>query len=151
MRRVVGVTFSGSLAPGSLVIQAVTRFHLSHVTADLDDGTVIDASFARGVARRVIAYPDRSWQQRYILDWGQAAQVALYRLLQVEVGRGYDIPGALGVPVGGRWDDRDRWFCSELIGAAASILGKLDLDRREIHRLPPKKLLSNLKNIERIS
>jgi hypothetical protein len=140
MRRVVGVTFSGSYLPGSLLIQGATRYHYAHVAADLDNGEVIDATYSHGVAQRKLIYPKSGWQRSYLLSWTEKEQREMFHLLAEELGKGYDIYGAIGVPFGAGWDDKNKWFCSELIGCCAHRVGRLALQEKKIHRLPPEKL-----------
>jgi hypothetical protein len=140
MRRVVGVTFSGSYLPGSMLIQGATRYHYSHVVADLDNGEVIDASFSHGVAQRVLVYPDRGWQRSYLLSWTEKEQREMFHLLTEQVGQPYDILGALGVPLGAQWEESGKWFCSELVGACAQRIGRMALSDNRIRRLSPEKL-----------
>jgi len=147
MRRVVGVTFSGSYLPGSLLIQGATRYHFSHVAADLDNGEVIDATYSHGVAQRKLVYPGSGWQCSYLLSWTEKEQRGMFHLLTEQAGQPYDILGALGVPLGARWEESGKWFCSELIGACAQRVGRLALSDKRIRRLSPEKLFGNLEGM----
>jgi hypothetical protein len=147
MRRVVGVTFSGSYLPGSLLIQGATRYHYAHVAADLDNGEVLDATYSHGVAQRKLSYPKSGWQRSYLLSWTEKEQREMFHLLAEELGKGYDVYGALGVPFGAGWEESGKWFCSELIGACAQRVGRLALSDKRIRRLSPEKLFGNLEGM----
>ncbi|WP_290906247.1 YiiX/YebB-like N1pC/P60 family cysteine hydrolase [Aquabacterium sp.] len=109
---------------GSLALRTALWSSWSHCGIVTPELTVIEASAFHGVVERPWAdfIADVS---RYALKplWvpDEAAAIAFAR---AQVGKRYDWPGVIGIALRRDWQERDSWFCSELIEAAAVAGGR---------------------------
>lgn len=116
--------YSRSLMPGSFVICALTWSKWSHCGVVTPDGTVIEAAAFHGV-REISASEflagKTSTLIREIPVPDDAAAIAFAR---TQVGKPYDYLGVAGIGLHRDWQQDDRWFCSELVEAAAAAGGR---------------------------
>lgn len=71
----------------------------------------------------------------WLLDDDDVASVTAF--CRSQIGKKYDLRGALGFITRKRRDNADRWFCSELVTAAASLTKAPILERVPPHHVAP--------------
>lgn len=144
---VTAIGFSGGFRPGQLVIQAATCDPAAHCFAVLSGGTIIDATFARGVKERKISEVDATWCKIIptdsILTLTQAMRLEIW--LKDQLGKFYDMGFIVGYPWSRHWQAETEWVCSELIGAGLVAVGALEIPR--MHRLTPRNLRRRLEEL----
>jgi uncharacterized protein YycO len=128
----------------SKAIQWRTWGPYSHAALQLADGQVIDA-WKGGVRKikgpfvghdkktRVLAYDIRD------LTATQAEAMAKFAMAQI--GKGYDYLGVMRF-LTRRDANNGKWFCSELVAAAACVAGRSLLEKPS-HRISPSDLASS--------
>jgi hypothetical protein len=139
MSQSVQVVFTRSWLPGSLLIRAVTWSRWSHC-ALVDGEEVIEAAMFGGVRRRPLAEllaANSAHRIEHLPVQDAAATIAAARS---QLGKGYDWLGALGLALRGNWQNRQAWFCSELIAWAADHAGSPWFRRNRIRRVTPEHL-----------
>ena len=101
--------------PGSLLIRIFDGMgQWSHVAGILADGEyVVEATALHGVTATSVADVIRRSSEVAIVDREVPFKAAGDAWALSTVGLPYDWLGALGVPIGRRWEDDARWFCSE--------------------------------------
>ena len=137
---VKALIFTGSLAPGSLLVQLFTGSIWSHVAVELSSGEVIDASLERGVAKRPFKRSRLSWLKRVDLVGItlHSERIFAARALVAQVGKPYDIPWLFDYVFAksGEWQSPTAWVCSELVWLAFPFLRV-----KAPNRIAPKHLL----------
>jgi uncharacterized protein YycO len=122
----------------SWIISKKTWSDITHTSAFLNDEVVIEA-WGGGVTKR-------TWREghtpgtririmRVECTWEQEEK--FYAFLESQIGKKYDFAGILGFGLSANLECKDRWFCSELIFAAAQYAGIELLKRIEAHKVYP--------------
>lgn len=131
------IIFSRRHHPGSVLLRTGMWSPWSHCGV-VDGDTVIQAVAGKGVVRTPLV--------EFIEHASQWAMVALpiyeqdtIRAAEAQMGKPYDLAGALGVAVHREWGKDDAWFCSELIAHALEQAG-LKLFRGDARRITPQHL-----------
>lgn len=112
------VVFGRSRTLASFAIRLFTWSRWSHVGI-LDGDNVIEATSRKGVAVTTL----EAFMSRYHST--QVAEVPSVdgwcdRLLEC-IGDGYDWRGIFSLVFRSKWDDRGKWFCSELVAYASGM------------------------------
>lgn len=128
--------FARSHSPGSLLIRAMTFSKWSHV-AMIRGGTVIEARWPRVRITTLDAFKsDHSAWEYGALPVGNVDDAWDYAYDQI--GKPYDVGGLLALPFQQRaWQSDERWFCSELVAAAANYAGARLFRDSERSRVTP--------------
>lgn len=114
----VPVVFSTSSLPGAVAIRLVTWSDWSH-TAVLDEARqeVIEAVWPR--VRIIPAAAFLAGHAKHAVARLQARDpAAVVAATRSQVGKPYDLAGALGLGIRRDWQDPDAWWCSELVAWA---------------------------------
>lgn len=138
----IALRFSGGMGLTGRVVQAATWSWASHVDFELEDGRLLGAVPGRGVCVRDPRHDAPSRVERYQvkLPWGLYGSPLDWALNQV--GKPYDWAGVLGYALRRRWQDKDAWFCSELVAFAFRGAGYPLLRANDAWRItPPRDLL----------
>lgn len=97
----------------------------SHCGILTPDDTVIEATFWHGVREiRVDEFIKRAskWEEKRIACDSPLAGIAWARS---QIGKRYDILGALGIGLNRKWQSDRAWFCSEFLEQAVVMAGRL--------------------------
>lgn len=91
---------------------------------DVERGVVYDSTMWHGGVR---VWPERDFLERYsgyeIRGLGITDVDAARAWLDAQVGKPYDWTALLAMPVRGRWQEEDSWFCSELTETLRTLFG----------------------------
>lgn len=125
----------------SRAIRAFTRSQWSHVDiVCLDDQKVIGALALQGVKEYSIANR-LAYSTKYEFRVLEGSQQGAEDYAHSQIGKGYDYAGVAGIVFGTRrWEDDDKWFCSELVAKAALVSGNrpLHFKRKKLARITPQ-------------
>lgn len=136
--RTVRIVFSRRRNLGSVLLRTFLWSAWSHC-AIVDGDHVIEAAAPHGVLRRPLVEMLAQASKFEIIDVPARSALAVIAAARAQVGKRYDWSGALGIAARRRWQDEDRWFCSELI-AWAFARGGSPLVRIENWRITPRDL-----------
>lgn len=115
--------FVRSNRPGSLAISASTWSAWSHV-AVVDGDQVIEATASHGVIRRSRASLLSAFPRHLVVDVPTLDDRAGLAWARTQIGKPYDDSALIGFLMPWRrWDEADKWFCSELAAAALVAAG----------------------------
>lgn len=131
------IIFTTSNKPAALVIQLFTGCRWHHCGVVVGD-CVIEASAIHGVR----SVPLHEFMERG--DWVSVIVdgvdgVLTSKFLHSQIGKGYDIFGAISLPFRRDWQDKSRWYCSELT-AAAACAGGVKIVRDGLKSVTPRDL-----------
>lgn len=101
------VIFCRNKKVGSLLIRFFTWSQWSHCGV-IDGAYVIHATAGKGVVRELLADVQARYEYKICHMAGDSKRALAL------VGKKYDFGGVFG-HYGGFWDNKDRWFCSELV------------------------------------
>lgn len=132
--------FIGGRGLASQLIQLATWSWVSHVDFELPDGRVLGAVPGKGVCIRDIEIDDHRVERYGVkvpfglyghpLDWAAG-----------QIGKPYDWAGILGYGLRRNWQEKDAWFCSELVAWAFQGAGHPILRAKDVWRITPRDLL----------
>lgn len=130
----------------SWVIRLFTMSNYSHVDVIMpipDEKYLFGALFWEGVSYHNHKY---SYHKDFYIEFADENQYTrFYRFLEEQKGKDYDIVSIFGFFFHKRqWHDKDKWFCSELIAAAAEYAG-VKLVNFHTNRITPIDLIKSLK------
>ena len=139
------VIFSSSNLPAALAIRFMTGCKWHHCGVVYDDDIVIEATAFKGV--RGVTLEDFKSRGDFViinipLEDERAAKEFLFR----QLGKGYDWAGALAYPFRLNWQDKDKWYCSELAAIAAKR-GKSPIVRNDVRSVTPRDIWMQLFDI----
>lgn len=133
----IGQYYGTSLT--SRLIRWRTWSDVSHTSAFLPGGEEVIEAWGGGVARR-------SWREGHTLG----TKIAVYRVpctidqrrefydfMHAQIGKRYDYTGILGFITRARSECKEKWFCSEVVFAAAEKAGVRLLCRIAPHQVAP--------------
>jgi len=134
----IEILWARSHSLSSLAIRAINWSAWSHC-ALVTPGGVIESVWPAGVVvtvrERFEARSSRLASSSVAVPDARAALA----FARAQVGRPYDLAGALGLGLHREWDDPSRWWCSELIAAALRAGGRTVFPRNQ-HRVTPEHL-----------
>lgn len=137
MSILIGQYYGTSLT--SKAIEIKTWSDISHTSAFLPGGEEVIEAWGKGVVRRPWREGHTKGTRIDLLECrcsGEQAQ-AFYIFLYDQIGKGYDFRGIMGFALSSEIQNKDRWFCSELIFAAALHAGVELLSRVPAHKVSP--------------
>lgn len=112
----------------SQIIRWQSRSRYSHAALQLRDGSVIEAWQFKGVHMKYI----RDWRHIEAYDIAHTTGAQWHRIEEFaksQLGKPYDYRGVFSFITRSRPTDNSRWFCSELVFAAADHAGIHLLER----------------------
>jgi uncharacterized protein YycO len=122
----------------SKLIMVKTFSNITHTSAFLNDEVVIEA-WGGGVEKR-------TWREGHTkgtririmrVDCTKEQEEKFYAFLESQKGKKYDRAGIFGIAFSVKTENPNKWFCSELIFAAAQYAGIELLKRIEAHKVYP--------------
>jgi uncharacterized protein YycO len=125
---------------GRGIISALIRWQTrsrkySHAAIEFSDGIVIEAWQGAGV-RKTTRKPGPGIDE-FVVCGGvsESQEQAIRTFSEAQVGKGYDYIGVLRFISRGRHDNRERWFCSELVfeSLLAGGIRLLNVDGSMVH------------------
>lgn len=132
------VIFTRRHHPGSLLLRVALWSSWSHC-AIVDGDQVIEAAALGGVRARPLADLVAESSRTAVLEIPARDPASVIAAARSQVGKPYDWMGVIGIGVRRRWQDNDRWFCSELIAWAFERSG-WPLFRGQPWRITPRDL-----------
>lgn len=131
----IQLQFSSQNKPGSWLIQKFTWSRFSHVDFVLPDGRLLGARGHGGVQiREPELFPTLA---RFDID----APDSVLDHAMSQIGKPYDWPAILGFMAKRQWQDKNAWFCSELVAWSFQAAGVPLLRSRDLYRITPRDLL----------
>lgn len=137
-RETVRVVFTRRRHPGSLLLRAFLWSGWSHC-AIVDGDKIIEAAASGGVRVRPLAELVAESSRHQFVDIPARDPASVIAAARAQIGKGYDWLGVAGIGFRRRWQDADRWFCSELIAWAFEAAGS-PLFRGQHWRITPRDL-----------
>lgn len=123
---------------GQITSSAIKAFTASpyHHVGIIDGDLVIEARMFSGViCSQISEYKNRGdWLvvEIPVEDEGKAIEFA-----RAQLGKRYDLAGAVGLPFRASWQDPSKWYCSELLAASAAA-GGTPIARPEARGFSPR-------------
>lgn len=111
----------------------------SHVDVWTPDGW-LGARSDGGVQIRAWNYCDFKKEEIRVIELDAPTEAKIMTWLDDQRGKKYDYLALLGMPIRDDLDDRNRWFCSELIAAAFKQAGVPLLNADHLNRITPRDL-----------
>ena len=153
MSILIGQYYGKSLT--SRAISLKTWSPISHTSAFLPGGEEVVEAWGKGVVRRPWREGHTTGTRIDLLECRCSPDQAqsFYLFLFDQIGKGYDFRGIMGFAFSAEMQSKDRWFCSELVFAAAIHAGIILLERVPAHKVSPglihySPVLKFLKTIE---
>lgn len=123
----------------SWLIRVFTFSKFSHVSFQISQTEIIDATFKSGVSIRplselvdkatVCEVVELDIDSEDILVWANT-----------QVGKPYDIGAVVALPFTRKWTTDDKWFCSEFVSVALYNAGVKIFNRDHTSRITPEML-----------
>lgn len=135
----IQILYTRNHSISSAAIRLATWGEFSHV-AQIDGQRIIEAVAKHGVreASRDAAIAHAShWA---IVEYPHANPSAMVAAARSQIGKPYDMTGALGIGLHRDWQEDDAWWCSELIPWAAQVAGEPWFMPQALHRITPQHL-----------
>lgn len=111
----------------------------SHVGI-LDGDHVIESVPGIGVRRVLIADSLTGCDDWSMVDYPCADPAAVIAIAASQIGKPYDLKGALGLGFNRDWQDDSSWWCSELVAWSFDQAGQPWFRPAALHRITPENL-----------
>lgn len=111
----VRLIFTRKNTIGSWLIRIFTWSKWSHVGFICRDRTVIEAVGFHGVRRVSMAESVKGATKYAIVDFKNIDSIPIENILVTKLGNKYDYLGAIGMGLHKKWENKNKWVCSELI------------------------------------
>ena len=134
----VNVIFSRRHHLGSVLLRTGMWSPWSHCGV-IEGDTVIQAAAGMGVVRTPLAEFKRIASRWAVVEF-PASETFTAMAAASQIGKPYDLKGAIGVAVHRNWDDDDAWFCSELVAYALQEAGLPLFREGGLFRVTPQHL-----------
>lgn len=131
------IVFSRTHTIGSLAVRFVTWGTWSHCGLLTPDNTVIEAAWPHGVVETPLEDHVRKKSNWAIRQTPCANPLKALAWARTQLGKPYDMWGAVGLGLHREWDKDDAWWCSEFI-AKANAEGDTPLYARGMRRVTPE-------------
>lgn len=140
------VIFTSSNLPFALAIRLFTGCKWHHCGVIYNDDFVIESRAVGGV--KAVKLDDFKNRGDYVIvDFECENELKATRFLYSQIGKSYDWSGAFAYPFRGDWQDKEKWYCSELVAKALEI-GGCKLFRDDVRSITPRDLyISRVGNI----
>lgn len=135
----VQLLYSRSRHIASAGIRLATWGEFSHV-ALVDGSQVVEAVFNGGVRADDLNAAIGRASRWAIVEYDHCNPSGMIRAARSQIGKPYDMTGALGLGVHRDWQQDDAWWCSELVPWAAAQAGEEWFMPQAMHRITPQHL-----------
>lgn len=132
----IRLVFTRNHSLASLGLRVALWSPWSHC-AIVDGNTIIEASALKGVRERALGAFLADASEHEFVDVPATDPRAIIAAARSQIGKPYDWWGVFGIGFRRRWQDTDRWFCSELIAWAFERAGE-PLFRVQTWRITPR-------------
>jgi hypothetical protein len=132
------IIFGSNNKPFSVIIKIFTLSNWCHCGI-IDGDYVIDSTLATGVRRITLEEWKTHYSKYEIVEMPIKNLNTSLKWARAEVGKKYDMLGILSLAVRKNYEERDKWFCSELVAEYLGIQYK-------VWRLSPQ-FLKQLSNV----
>ena len=109
----IKIHFCRSRTLSGYFIQAATFSRWNHVAIEVS-GLVYDSTFKNGVAWRTPSEFMRSYDEIKTVEIEVPNELGVLLFLESQLGKKYDWRPLVALPFRANWNDKGRWFCSEL-------------------------------------
>lgn len=141
------VYYCRSRSVSSYFIRFVTWSAWSHVAIALPSypDIIVESTFlANGVRETLLSKFMKKHRVVRWVDYTIPDETAAEHFLSDQLGKPYDVGGALGFLFRRQWDSDRRWFCNELFEAAAVAGGVSRWRSNSLNRISPGASYANL-------
>lgn len=135
----IQLLFSSSGSPISTLIRAATWSHWSHVGL-VANGEVIEATPLYGVRQIKLEDAINRASDSALVELPARDPQRIFQAVRSQLGKPYDWRAVLGLGLRRDWQERDAWFCSELIAWAAAEAGEPWYRCESLRRVTPQHL-----------
>lgn len=135
----VQLLYTRSHSPASAGIRLATWGEFSHVAQVVDD-QVVEAVWKPGVRPDLLRNAIGRASRWAIVEYDHKNPEGMISAVRSQIGKPYDLTGALGLGVHRDWQEDDAWWCSELIPWAAEQAGEPWFMPHAMHRITPQHL-----------
>lgn len=132
------VIFGSNNLPFSILIKLFTLSSWCHC-AIIDSDYVIDATLSSGVRRITLAEWKTHYNKYEVVEFPISNSETSLVWARDQVGKKYDMLGILSLALHKKYEDIDKWFCSELVAQYIGI-------KYKVWRLSPQ-FLKQLSNV----
>ena len=132
------VLFCTSNLPGAALIRAVTWSRWSHV-ALVDGDDVIEAIWP-AVRVAPLAEVIAKHSAHVIVELPCPSPAEVIKAARSQVGKPYDLTALFGLLMHRDWQEKDSWFCSELVAWAFAAAGQPIFRQDASSRITPQHL-----------
>lgn len=135
----VRLLFSSSNSPMGAVIRAATWSRWSHVALVAGDA-VIEAAPFYGVRQVTLDDAIGRARETALVELPARNPQRIIGAARSQLGKPYDWTAVLGLGLRRDWQERDAWFCSELIAWSAAEAGEPWYRCESLRRVTPQHL-----------
>lgn len=125
-RPVIKLVFSAKRTLGSYLIRLATWSSWSHVSYLDDNDYVTESIGAHGVRRVTLNEALEDCHKFAIVSFRNCDRIQKEMFegyLRSQLGKKYDFLALFGIALNRKWQDDDKWICSELIAYALKSVG----------------------------
>lgn len=145
MTQTLNIVFSRRKTFLSWITRKFLGSRWSHVTVMLPDepGLCIEAVLGKGVVVSPVYDPKsdvRKHAEYQVVSFPVDNPDLVISIMKAELGKPYDLLGAVGIGLRRGWQKNDAWFCSELIAYAFDKAGFPLFRSEAMHRISPENL-----------
>lgn len=135
----VTIHFCKSENLGGRILRLFLMSKWNHVAIQVGD-SVYESVSGPGVIRRPFSAFAKSWDRVSSVEVDISEVTRMLHFLNEQLGKPYDWKAIFAFPFRGSWEDRNAWFCSELVYEAVKE-GEGSLpDRMPANRITPRDL-----------
>lgn len=135
----IQLLYTRSHHPASAGIRLATWGQFSHV-AQVAGDRIIEAVWKPGVREDSLDNAVARASRWAIVEYDHKNPEGMIAAARSQIGKPYDLTGALGLGVHRDWQQDDAWWCSELIPWAAAQAGEAWFMPQAVHRITPQHL-----------
>lgn len=135
----ISLLFSSSYSPAGALIRTVTWSRWSHVALVAKD-EVIEATPFYGVRQIKLDDAMNRARDSVLVELPARDPQLIIESARSQLGKPYDWTAVLGLGLRRDWQERDAWFCSELIAWAAAKAGEPWYRCESLRRVTPQHL-----------
>lgn len=130
----------------SYLVRLFTLSTYSHVDFFMENkGQLIGSYPFQGVTLNAVNTDIRNDPKSYLIYIPEKYQADIYSFIANQLGKGYDYKAILAfIFFTRRWQDKKRWFCSEIAAAALYDSGLLVETDERFNRIAPSDLIDLL-------
>lgn len=137
MKDEVSVVFCRNKKIGSLLIRLFTWSRWSHC-AIINDQSVIEARMPLGVVVRPLSDFIKDYSSYEVVKFKVESKSKVISAALSQKGKPYDYMAIIGILFKRDWQNKSKWFCSELVAWALSQGGRHLFRKERLNRATPE-------------